>query len=384
VRESRLPPLVVAHCRAGFEPEAAADLGRLAQAADDRIDVDALPGRGFVVGRLARFDSRPWPSVLLRSPPIFVRSLFFGSGPHPLIDAAAKRGRPDRVAPLVQLFAVFCAQFPRSGFSPDESGPATFGSLRLETPDTNDGKELSGLTRALAPRLEAALREQGVLCLPEEEPATAPGANLHALFIDGANAFVGASVSPWASRWAMGIPRLRMPGGAPSRSTLKLAEAFVTFLGNRETDLLRSGMRAVDLGAAPGGWTWQLARRGLRVTAVDNGPLKGDVRDDPLVTHLRADGLAYLPKHQVDWMVCDIVEQPSRIAVLVARWIGEGHARHAIFNLKLPMKKRYAEIERCKQIIDDALRQRRISHRISLRQLYHDREEVTGFIERLH
>ena len=382
MRESRLPPLLVAHCRAGFEPEAAADLGRLAQASGGRIDVDAPPGRGFVVGRLAGFDSPDWPLALLRSPPIFVRSLFFGSGPHLLVDAAAKRGRPDRVAPLAQLFAAFCTRFPLSGFSPLEPGRLAFGSLRLETPDTNDGKELSGLTRALAARLEPALRERGVL-LSDEEPATAPGANLHALFIDGANAFVGASVAPWASRWTMGIPRLRMPGGAPSRSTLKLAEAFVTFLADREAGLLRAGMRAVDLGAAPGGWTWQLARRGVRVTAVDNGPLKGDVRDDPLVTHVRADGFAYLPKRPVDWMVCDIVQQPSRIAALVARWIGEGHARHAIFNLKLPMKKRYAEIEHCKEIIDDALRQARVSYEISLRQLYHDREEVTGFVERL-
>ena len=119
-------------------------------------------------------------------------------------------------------------------------------------------------------------------------------------------------------------------------------------------------MRAVDLGAAPGGWTWQLAHRGLRVTAVDNGPLKGEVRDDPLVTHLRADGLAYLPKRPVDWMVCDIVEQPSRIAALVARWIGEGHARHAIFNLKLPMKKRYDEVRRCEAIIARALAKARV------------------------
>ncbi len=178
----------------------------------------------------------------------------------------------------------------------------------------------------------------------------------------------------------MGIPRLRMPGGAPSRSTLKLAEAIVTFLGERESDLLRAGMRAVDLGAAPGGWTWQLARRGLRVTAVDNGPLKGEVRDDPLVTHLRTDGLAYLPKRPVDWMVCDIVEQPSRIAALVARWIGEGHARNAIFNLKLPMKKRYDEVRRCEAIIVDALAKARVKHALALRQLYHDREEVTGCV----
>jgi len=173
-----------------------------------------------------------------------------------------------------------------------------------------------------------------------------------------------------------------MPGGAPSRSTLKLAEALVTFLGDREADLLRAGMRAVDLGAAPGGWTWQLARRGLTVVAVDNGPLKGEVRDDPLVTHLRTDGLAYLPKRPVDWMVCDIVEQPSRIAALVARWVGEGHARRAIFNLKLPMKKRYDEVRRCEAIIRDGLAKARVKHTLGLRQLYHDREEVTGCVMR--
>jgi 23S rRNA (cytidine2498-2'-O)-methyltransferase len=173
-----------------------------------------------------------------------------------------------------------------------------------------------------------------------------------------------------------------MPGGAPSRSTLKLAEALVTFLGDREPELLRPGMRAVDLGAAPGGWTWQLAHRGVRVTAVDNGPLKGTVREDPLVTHLRADGLAYLPKRQVDWMTCDIVEQPARIAALVARWIGEGHARHAIFNLKLPMKKRYDEVRRCESIIVAALAKSRVKHTLALRQLYHDREEVTGYVAR--
>ena len=164
---------------------------------------------------------------------------------------------------------------------------------------------------------------------------------------------------------------------------MKLAEAFVTFLGERELEMLHAGMRAVDLGAAPGGWTWQLAHRGLRVTAVDNGPLKGEVADDPLVTHLRADGLTYLPRRPVDWLVCDIAEQPSRIATLVARWIGEGHARRSIFNLKLPMKKRYDEALRCRQIIESALRQSRVRYSLVLRQLYHDREEVTGFIEGL-
>jgi 23S rRNA (cytidine2498-2'-O)-methyltransferase len=137
-------------------------------------------------------------------------------------------------------------------------------------------------------------------------------------------------------------------------------------------------MHAVDLGAAPGGWTWQLAQRGLRVTAVDNGPLKGSIRDDPLVRHVREDAFRFTPRRPVDWLVCDVVEQPIRIADLVARWIGEGLAHRAIFNLKLPMKKRYDEVRRCEQHINDSLRH--VPHSLALRQLYHDREEVTGYV----
>jgi 23S rRNA (cytidine2498-2'-O)-methyltransferase len=373
---------VVAHCRAGFEPEAAADLSRLAANAHEDIAIDAPVGRGFVVGKLSRFDPRHWPRAFERAPPVFVRSLFLGTGPHLLFEPATTTGRPDRVAPLLAFIERFCAEFPLSGFSHAVRGQTTYDSLRLETPDTNDGKELSGLNRALAARLTNGLAERGVMCAADDDARAAPAANLHVLFADGAHAYVGASVAPWASRWPMGIPRLRMPGGAPSRSTLKLAEAFVTFVGDRESELLRAGMRAVDLGAAPGGWTWQLVHRGLRVTAVDNGPLKGAVFDDPSVTHLRADGLSYFPKRPVDWMVCDIVLQPARIAALVARWISEGHARHAIFNLKLPMKKRYDEVQRCAAIIHQAIAKSRVPHTLAFRQLYHDREEVTGCVLR--
>ncbi len=374
--------VLVAHCRAGFEPEAASDLSRLAAHARESIAIDAPAGRGFVAGTLTSFDPPRWARAIERSPPVFVRSLFVGTGPHPLFERATTKGRPDRVEPLLALIESFCAEFPPSGLSQGQRGRTTYDSLRLETPDTNDGKELSGLTRALSARLTNALAQRGVMRSAGDDIEMAPGANLHVLFLDGAHAYVGASVAPWASRWPMGIPRLRMPGGAPSRSTLKLAEAFVTFLGDRESELLRAGMRAEDLGAAPGGWTWQLAHRGLRVIAVDNGPLKGGVFDDPLVTHVRADGLSYLPRRPVDWMVCDIVLQPARIAALVARWIGEGHARHAIFNLKLPMKKRYDEVQRCEAIIREALVRARMPHSLALRQLYHDREEVTACLVR--
>ncbi len=55
-------------------------------------------------------------------------------------------------------------------------------------------------------------------------------------------------------------------GEAVSRSELKLMEAFDEF-GTR------GGGLALDLGAAPGGWSRFLARSGYRVLAVDNGEL---------------------------------------------------------------------------------------------------------------
>jgi 23S rRNA (cytidine2498-2'-O)-methyltransferase len=118
------------------------------------------------------------------------------------------------------------------------------------------------------------------------------------------------------------------------------------------------------------------------VTAVDNGALKGDIARDVLVTHRREDGLRYRPSRPVDWVTCDIVEQPSRIAQLMGDWIAEGSARRAIFNLKLPMKKRYEEVERCRAIIAARLAQRGVRAQLRIRQLYHDREEVTGYLRR--
>jgi len=78
----------------------------------------------------------------------------------------------------------------------------------------------------------------------------------------------------------------------------------------------------------------------------------------------------------------DIATSRPRIAALVAGWIARGDARHTIFNLKLPMKKRYDEVRRCEAIIVETLARAGVRHALRLRQLYHDREEVTGYLAR--
>jgi 23S rRNA (cytidine2498-2'-O)-methyltransferase len=349
---------VVALCRAGFEPEAAVDLATIARAAS--LDVETGPGRGggFVAASAPHLDADAWRRASAAHPPIFVRSQFAGSGPHAI--ASREVARPDRIVPLVAAFASL------------DGTP--FRAPWIEYPDTNDGKALSPLARALEARLTGALRDRGLVADDARLQA-------HVFLVDGATAYVATSDPETGSPWPLGIPRLRLPRDAPSRSTLKLAEAIAVFLGDREHELLHEGQSAVDLGAAPGGWSWQLASRGLQVTAVDNGALAPGVARDPNVEHVRADGLAWRPRRPVDWLVCDIVEKPSRVASLVADWIAEGAAASAIFNLKLPMKKRHDEVRRADASIRERLAGAGIDASLGFRQLYHDREEVTGYLD---
>ena len=346
---------MVAHCRIGFEAECASDLERVAAQARMALAIDARGGRAFVTAT-GIDDARRWTSALGVHPPLFARSQFIGSGPHILSSR-------DRIAPLIALAASL--------------GPP-FQCVWLETADTNEGKTHSGLCRRLAPLFDAELAARNMLTRDAPELP-----RLHVLFETAERAWIGISHAATGSAWPMGIPRLAMPRAAPSRSTLKLAEAIVTFIDEQErARAFVPGMRAVDLGAAPGGWTWQLTQRGLAVIAVDNGPLQASIASDPLVEHLRVDGMTYRPRRAVDWMVCDMVLQPSRIAALVAGWLADGACRRCMFNLKLPMKKRYAEVQRCQTVIREALDQRRVRYTLQFRQLYHDREEITGYCAR--
>ncbi|OHC13389.1 MAG: 23S rRNA (cytidine(2498)-2'-O)-methyltransferase RlmM [Pseudomonadales bacterium GWC1_66_9] len=252
------------------------------------------------------------------------------------------------------------------------------GSLWLEVLDSNEGKELSTFCRKFEVPLRKALLKAGRLLDDPRKP------RLLLTFKSGREVFLGLAEADNSAAWPMGIPRLRFPREAPSRSTLKLEEAWHQFIPRAAWDLrLAPGMTAVDLGAAPGGWTWQLVNRHMKVTAVDNGPMAPSLMDSGLVEHVRADGFVFRPRRPVDWMVCDIVEKPARTAALIETWLGEGLCREAVVNLKLPMKQRYAEVRRLLERIGDGLAARGVKASIACRQLYHDREEVTCHLRRL-
>jgi len=247
--------------------------------------------------------------------------------------------------------------------------------LLLENPDTNEGKELAGFLKKFALPLKSALAKNG---FPLRREASQ---RLHLLFTDSRHLRLGLSDPGSGSPLPNGILRLKLPREAPSRSTLKLDEALHVFLDERERDkYLRAGLRVVDLGAAPGGWSWQMLNRGLRVIAVDNGNMDPALMHSGLLEHRREDGFRYRPNRPVDWLLCDMVERPQRIAELVGDWLKDGDCRRAVFNLKLPMKKRYECVQECLSALRQGLDAVGADYILKCKQLYHDREEVTAYV----
>ncbi len=334
---------ILGYCRAGFEPDLAAEFR-----AHGLSPVEN--GDGYVVAQGPRGAVTQAPQVDW----VFGRSVLSAAPGRIALDGK------DRVTPIAAAAASWL----------DEADVRQVSGVRVEFPDTNDGKTLSRFVDILEPRLVDALGDR-------IDPGNGRLPLLHVFLTPDRQARLALS-RPGTNPWRNGIPRLRMPSGAPSRSTLKLAEAFHCFLGDDLERAVRPDMRAVDLGAAPGGWTWQFVERGVRVTAIDNGPLKGDLVDNAMVKHLRMDGFRFEPRQPVDWMVCDMVERPSRVAQLVAKWMSSQWCTASIFNLKLPMKKRLEEVEACRAVIAEAMESAGRRHEVRIRQLYHDREEVTG------
>ncbi len=255
------------------------------------------------------------------------------------------------------------------------------GEVDIVHADTNEGKELSRLCKSLTAPLAASLRKSNRLSAKRNHKIP----RLMLMFLEGRQVLVGYHFTDNACKWPDGILHLKSPKDAPSRSTLKLEEAWHWFIPKRQWgERLSAGMRAVDLGAAPGGWTWQLVKRSMMVEAIDNGPMKGDLMETGQVAHHEVDGFKFSPSKKAHWMVCDMAESPIKVAERMAQWIANDWCSETIFNLKLPMKKRYVEVQKCIELMNEIIAKSDFNVEMSFKHLYHDREEITGHIRRIY
>lgn len=346
---------ILLQCRAGFEAECAAELlqqcSLLGVAGYPRF----APNQGYVIVELFADALEVIQRIPFRSL-IFVRQW---SACLPQFDDLPTQDR------IGQLFNPI-AQLPQAA------------EVLAEVPDTTEGRALLPFAGKLASALAQTLRQKGVM-LPRKARADW---RLHLFVLSGRSLILGVSPRRNGSSLDMGIRRLKFPGAAPSRSTLKLEEAWHWFIPQSEWfDRLGGAKTAVDLGAAPGGWTWQLVKQGMFVTSVDNGPMAMSLMETGQVTHETQDAFYFKPSKPVDWMVCDVADKPARVGARMLEWALNGWCKEMIFNLKLPMKKRYEAVVQCLQMITDELDAADIPYRLSARHLYHDREEITCHLD---
>jgi len=347
---------IIAYCRQGYEVDTGNELTELAtQKALYGYPVFKT-GEGFI---RFQFHAPEHAERFIRevavSDTIFPRQMFL------VLDTIAIEDKSDRIGPVLNALA--------------QSDSYRCGTLFVDYPDTEDGKALAKLCRKFTVPLRQALRAKEYLTRKEQLKLPA----LHVFFISGEACYVGVSQATMRSPFENGICRLKFPPKAPSRSTLKLEEALLTMLSEQERSALcRPGARAVDLGACPGGWTYQLVSREMHVEAVDNGKMDEDLMATGLVDYRAEDGFKYRPQQgHVALLVCDMIEQPDRVAQLMASWLVKNWGTHAIFNLKLPMKRRYETVYGAIQAVEAKLASANIMATIKVRHLYHNRDEVT-------
>lgn len=268
-----------------------------------------------------------------------------------------------------------------------DDDPAIARAIKVE-------KALMAAIRARMPDLAKAHVAPQTLADDVEAGAAQKGDALYQIFIAGPDdAWVSmAPLSAWAqtgmSLHPGGVRRMRKVAGAPSRSSSKLSEAL-EFMKDSGIDPV-VGETAVDLGAAPGGWTLVMALRGVDVTAVDHAELDlpdlrkaktgGNHITPGKVTHLRENGLKFRPDEPVDWLCCDMVMGSRQTLDVLRAWMDADLMRRFVVNIKLPQAEQntWPAVKEALDLFAAHRGSGRPEWRLlTARHLFHDRSEVT-------
>ncbi len=267
--------------------------------------------------------------------------------------------------------------FARTGFridalvkTPQEAAaalPQHPSRVQVWVPDTEAGNARAGECLAWESTINA-LRE-GIKDPSTPWSAFESGASLgqvclvapHTAAVGSIGARVALSLAPG------GRARMKRTAAAPSRAAMKLDEAL-EWVGISPG----KGDLCVDLGSAPGGWTRRLLERGARVWSVDTGLLAPDVAKHPRVRHFHQTAFAFVPDEPCDWLFCDMAWRPLEVAQLLAKWARNRWATQLVANIKLPMKDKLPTVVRVRATLEAGG-----WSNVHLRQLYHDRDEVT-------
>ena len=151
--------------------------------------------------------------------------------------------------------------------------------------------------------------------------------------------------------------------GPPNRAYLKLWEAL-TIAGRWPGP----GDLCLDLGSAPGGWSWALQKLGSRVISVDKASLDPAIATLPNLDYREVSAFALDPAAigPVDWLFSDIICYPARLLRLVETWLASGLVRNFVCTIKFQGK---TDMQMAQRFL--AIPGSRLTH------LFHNKHELT-------
>jgi len=317
-----------------------------------------------------------WTCRVGFEPHLYEELAWAGAEPRVLGEALVESEGQQGLAPAFarQGFRVL-ASFPRDSSELTATVAKAVGALpppaplvlQAFTPDTPQGNALAAEAEALREAVHGLLPSSRLL--EDAERAREAGALLVSLCVAPGATTVGVVAAREALSLAPGgRRRMRRTGESPSRAAMKLEEALdgLPFEPGR-------GDVCVDLGAAPGGWTQRLVSRGAKVIAVDPARLMPELASNPRVRHVQESAFAFAPEEPADWLFCDMAWRPLEVAQLLAKWGRRGWASHLVANIKLPMNDKNPILLRVRHTLTEDGGWKGLT----VRQLYHDRDEVT-------
>jgi 23S rRNA (cytidine2498-2'-O)-methyltransferase len=245
-------------------------------------------------------------------------------------------------------------------------------ALQVWVPDSPEANPLSSLADELDARLERALQQSAPALTRVDDATLRRNASVKLAQVcvaDTTHFAAGVMHGNRAPSLAKGgRTRVRLTGDLPSRAARKIEEAL-SWLGVAPGP----SELCVDLGAAPGGWTYVLAERRARVIAIDPAKLRPDILARKNVRHIQESAFTFTPEEPVDWLFCDMAWRPLEVAALLAKWGRRRWARILVANIKLPMTRKAELLARVRAILESEGDWRHVR----AKQLYHDRDEIT-------
>lgn len=158
------------------------------------------------------------------------------------------------------------------------------------------------------------------------------------------------------------------------RAEFKIEEAVKYFNIN-----LDDIQYALDLGAAPGGWTHYLSKNNVIVDAVDPAKLDDKLMKDKNVIHYKMLAQEYVKKYNKEYdLLVDDMKMDTRESIDIICLLYNNLKKNGvcILTLKLPKKNITKKIKEAKNLLS------KYFSVIKMKQLYYNRNEITVFLQK--